>query len=1101
MAMFMMAMANQQRFNEHPLSRGLGSGAPIYGGTPVFMNQMFDGVPGLSGGPMGMLAGQLLQGMLPAFMAPSLIPGQYTPNQNLASHKLNARNFMQQRRAMELAAQSDEDTYYRLVRGAMRMTGTDPAADRVLDDRAHRDAGTIASIGSVIGPMFPELFDELHGVRGSAQMMARNIFEGGRYRFDPATGRLGMSGDAAGQMTNEIYKSLYGPGADLSRMRGIGAGQAGKMFDELTRRGFGPSATLDDAETQDDLARELSKSRSSIRSPELRALRDRLGVKDGDKDAMGKLQKGLDNLDQGSFDMAAQSFDSSRAAKTIEKMAGAVSAMRDIFGDIGRPNAPMIELLNGLHQLTQGGMSHMTPSQIEQSVRTTSAIARSTGLGIEGIMGFAGTAGDTLKSLGMSRALAPQIAQGSAAYGAAFGLSGQPTNFGALDKETASQLDIQLRARAAASPLSVRLASVAQFSDEFIRKDDKGNLVTGFADDTEAYALAAAIKAGESTYEWKGQIKRVSQSGESIKNILVDAGVNKNAANRAISRDAAAVEKYIERYKTGNIARGDQGEIDVKPTIATVFANAATTHLASRGLLKDNRNVSTDIGRAIFDELAAMHDSKSELLDAGREGDRNITVAKRVRARLGDKVKNISDEDLANIVQGAFATGEEAIKMMPDLGGYESLTGAFQLHGKRTERLQERIIAGSTAMANLQRTLSHLGQEKIAGRLSDYMQNVGPEGGNIREFIGSILGGVSTPETLGAAAGLMEQIGDLQSQYDTTSKDLKKDPKKLKIELDAIMDSMAAIIPDFNRALVGNLDELTPGARKVIEDYQKRQNAKGPREKLSPTREALNKAQASYRIAQEAAFAKVPAVQAAKAARDVAANRMQGINTLIRDRRNTPEINGIRSKLDATRARRAQIDKDIASVARTGDKTMLKKLREERGRLLKDESDLQNEYTVQIQDIEQTPGMDAVLKAKDAAAEDLTKAQSALDTAERSSLDTLKDPAVIKAKEALDKAKAASGIADKPDRGTGTSSTNVSSATSLSLPSLKEMKVTATNVTVAASPAAGGKDAATAKDAAAVEKDKKVSGTLTLLGLDKVFFAGLINDTADVRGA
>jgi hypothetical protein len=349
---------------EHPLTRAFG-GTPMYGGVPIQPSQMFDlsGIPGFSGNsPMSQMLGMLLQGFLPALMGPNYVPGQFAPTQNLFDHRYATQHFMQRRRAIETSSAADVETYFKLIRGMARMRGVEYEAGGEQEAAARRFAGDISMITPILGDMMPDLLDKMHGIRGSSQMMARSMFEAGRYQFDPASGRLGMSGDSAGSISKEVFNILYGPGADVSRMKSIGAGRAGQMYDELVRRGYGVPAALDEDESRMRLRRELARSPGDIRSPELRQRRRELlgdsGAGETDmlaaQDAFAKLGGAMDRMNPQAMDAALRSFNAAKAAQTIEKMSGAVAAMRDIFGDMGRPNAPMVELLNGLQAMTQG---------------------------------------------------------------------------------------------------------------------------------------------------------------------------------------------------------------------------------------------------------------------------------------------------------------------------------------------------------------------------------------------------------------------------------------------------------------------------------------------------------------------------------------------------------------------------------------------------------------------------------------------------------------------------------------------------------------------------------------------------------------------------
>jgi hypothetical protein len=771
--MMLMQQGGQPR--EHPLSRAFG-GTPMYGGIPMQPSQVFDFSRfGLgSGTPTGMMAGMVMQGMLPQLMGPNMTPGQFDPTQNFFDHRYSQQQFMDRRRSLEQASGADTETYFRMIRGAARMQGVDYAPGSAQEGQARRFAGDITRFAPIIGDMMPDTFDQLHGARGSAGMLSRQVSDAGRYMFDPASGRLGLSAESAGQMSKEVFGSLFGPGADLSRMRGLGAGRAGQLFGELQRRGLGPAAAMDQEEGMSMLRTELGRGTSNIRSTELQTMRRTLGRQvgvgedDTSKEAVEKINSALNDMgrnDPQAVATAMRSFNSSRVSKSIENMAGAVSAMRDIFGDMGRPNAPMLELVNGLQALTQGGMATMSPQRLEQSVRQTYAIAKYTGLGTEGMLGLAGTVSQGLESQGMSRALAPQIAQDTAAYGFGYGQAGQPRNFGTVDRDMATQMDARLRMGAARSPQAVRLAALMQFSDEFQRTGSDGKLTSGFADNTEAYAMSQAVRDGKQEYTFNGTRKSIFQSQSQMTRILSDAGVSRNEATQALTQNPAAAAKFIDRYNLTNPVRESQGDLDARQSFSGVMSNSFTSSLARTQLSRDRQQqLAQAAGPATFDITRELYDEKRELFDEGREGERNRAIAERLRTRLGRRADGVDDATLANAV-GSSLQNSEAFTQTPGSGfeGYRNfIGGVIGLNSRRNFQMQRTTVAAARQNAQGQQAASGIGQASPIARISDFLQSVGPGGGNIQELIGKALGGIDLkdiPPQLQSALQMLSGVG------------------------------------------------------------------------------------------------------------------------------------------------------------------------------------------------------------------------------------------------------------------------------------------------------------------------------------------------------
>lgn len=782
--MFMQqGMQNQQNSLFQSLSR-----PAMFAGVQQQPSQMFD-FGAMGGSQMGQLGGALLQGIMPQLMGPNYMPGQFTPTQNWFDHRYSTQYFAQQRAAMARASEADTETYFRMTRGMARTMGINWAEGSEQEKAARRFAGDLTGLANFIGPMMPDSLDAASGIRGSASIMAKSMFDAGRYGFDPATGRLGMSGESVGAMSRDIFNTLYAGNADISQMRGIGAGRAGQMYDELVRRGYGAPALIG----RDEITRQMKKDIGSsfpvsgINIP-------------GIGDLQASLNKQIDQMDPQAFDAASRSFNADKAAKTIKGMVGAVSAMRDIFGDMGRPNAPMVELINGLQALTQGGMSAMRPAELEMSVRNTYAMAKYTGLGLEGMLGFAGTASNALAGLGTSRGLAPKIAQDSAAWAFGFGLTGQPTGIGALDKERASQLDLQSRASAATSPQAIRLASLMRFGTELAGANPNG----GFIDKSEAAQIFEAVNLGKTTYGPDN--KSIFMAASDMQRILVAGGVDSTAAQMSLFRSAAAAAADVDRFGTGKLAREGQGRLDINPTLARSYMQSAGVTLGDR----NRGDLSREIGQALADEVQALYETEPDIFSNDRSKDRNKALVARLKGRLDPTLlAGMTDAQLENLVSNAYIAGDEDI-LNPNsrLRHLEGTKGALQLNSKRTLELQRKTAVEVASIAELQKSMSSLGQGTLLRRVSDMLQDVNPDGKSIQDMLFESIGGIKSKDIAGQLGGLFLQINDLATEYEKADEPRRK-------EIRATMERLA---PQATSLMGGDDSRLSQEAKNIIKN-------------------------------------------------------------------------------------------------------------------------------------------------------------------------------------------------------------------------------------------------------------------------------------------
>lgn len=227
----------------------------------------------------------------------------------------------------------------------------------------------------------------------------------------------------------------------LGQMHGFMAGQAGQIAEQLFQRGMLPQAIGaltpaervkliadnskdEDPATRRRLAEEFGKRDLMARDPDYaketpEKQREKLAanMREG-RNYVGKIDaamtaiKDFNGDDGGSveaiekmegFEAIAGNVDAKRSAAAIKKYAGAVAAVREIFGDNGNPNAPMPALLAALDHLSQGAAAQMDPQKIETSLRAMQQVARESGIGFEQMAGMSAQMGAMGDMLGISK--------------------------------------------------------------------------------------------------------------------------------------------------------------------------------------------------------------------------------------------------------------------------------------------------------------------------------------------------------------------------------------------------------------------------------------------------------------------------------------------------------------------------------------------------------------------------------------------------------------------------------------------------------------------------------------------------------------------------
>lgn len=729
---------------------------------------------GQNGALLQMLLPQLLSGFMRQY---GMQPSEFLPTQNYYDQLTSQSYHQQQQLAMSHASKQDLASLQRTLAGAVRMTTGQPltrAQQQQTFQMANDVQGFMPMLSMLLGP---ETVDQLMGGRGSAMQMAQSLHRGLRTARDPATGTFGMSGRSAGLMAEEIFSQLYGTERRSLEMQGISAGTAGRMFEELSTRGLMPTGSsymtpeqrLEDVGRRtfdEDQQRRMAEAMLTARGKPINE--DNIAFARGEISATQKKIKQAvasgDKIDLAALtDMAGAeemltTADAGRLSQKLKNMAGAVNAMRDIFGDAGRPNAPMRELINGLDALTQGGLASMSPGRVEQMVRLTRNLADSSGLGLQGIVGLTSQGANLSDKLNLDRSLAVTATQSSAAFSSAFRdtTRGDLPAFGALDAEKAMLLDQQLRVQAQASTTGSVMGTMVRLEQEgFLNRD------------SEAAAAARALRAGSTTYEFGGKQQRVPVSEPQFRALMERSGVDATFAQTMLE-DRFGSQEYIRDFGLGDLAREMQVDVDLTPRIGNMFSagigrqatqGKAMDLLRDRGLIRPGQEGAADYtafvrgasrtAAAKYMQLEPeVYKDKQKFKDA-MTGIVESSLRQQIKAAGGSDAD--ADELIKSMggLQGMEQAGaasravlQQQIRNSASWRGYQSEIGLLQMSGRPTMQAQRARMVEAASVAEMQSAMAGLGRTPPLARLVDTLQR-SPAGTPLGKMISEAFGGIS----------------------------------------------------------------------------------------------------------------------------------------------------------------------------------------------------------------------------------------------------------------------------------------------------------------------------------------------------------------------
>jgi len=596
----------------------------IFGGYQSNPGQMLGGLPGMNNSQFGMMLQMMMQPLLSQMYGSyGLMPGQFMPTQNLDDLKRNRDFNMAQQAAMARAAEADQKTWFNNLRGANKLAGTG-YSEQQLQTMAG-DITKILPMASMLLP--PSLFSQLHGPADSTVLMSQQIGQTGRYSFDPITGMPGYSAKTMGDLAGRLQKGLYGQGADPSAMHGIRGVHATQLLDEMQLRGMVGRAPVSSADMM--LAAKDPKMEEQVRTLQAHHMADK-----------------------------------------VKGMSGVVSAMREIFGDLGHPNASFPELMNGLEALTQGGVATMGKDRMERIVRTMHRMSQTADITMDQQFQLVGVAGQMAEQHGLDRRFAGENVNSAVAFAHAYGATGGADLgvWGSLSKPQMMMSFLGRRTRAETSALATRYNAVMAIAEELNVKPG-----SDFAN------LAEAIKHGKETAMIGGvetNVNSLMDNATLQKLAMKDTPGLSAQGFHTILHNVKYNRQYGEKHResTDLVMRSQMAEVSRNVTAI------ARTHLGAK-------LAGTGISDATLDQLAKLtNDSVFALSDQELKDPRlrNKKLAGLVWQKLTPEQQQAvgGEENLMELGTMSIGAIEKYITDNPqaahDFGGTTGLIQAFR---------------------------------------------------------------------------------------------------------------------------------------------------------------------------------------------------------------------------------------------------------------------------------------------------------------------------------------------------------------------------------------------------------------------------------------
>lgn len=397
--------------------------------------------PELMNDPMGLMVAMFGMPLVQQAAGPANFVPHFTPAQALTDQFMASRYQRDTMQSMNAASQQGNAAVASRMLG-LRSLVTDAPATKLNREQASQFAAMLnnpiakAVMGSVVGP--ENLEAVMFGRKGDPNALDAAATRMNFFRRDTMGGTR-MTAQSMSEFSTNLHAHLYGEGANLGDMHGFMAGQTGQLVENLYQRGALPQALgqLSPAERvraisengrdertmkrlaeqfghsemmkQDSYSQATTEERKKMldaRMPEFtKRMENTFGEIDRFRAGDRRAKSAQDIEKMEGYGLAARNVDAVRVGEVAKKYTGAIDAVREIFGDNGRADAPMQELINALDHLSSGSVNQVGATKVENVMRQMRVAARDTGMGFEQLAGLSAQMSAHGDTLGLARPL------------------------------------------------------------------------------------------------------------------------------------------------------------------------------------------------------------------------------------------------------------------------------------------------------------------------------------------------------------------------------------------------------------------------------------------------------------------------------------------------------------------------------------------------------------------------------------------------------------------------------------------------------------------------------------------------------------------------
>ena len=542
-----------------------------------------------------------------------------------------------------LRMQQQSADYARAIRGSFDWTdgAVSPDMSTMIDtlrgaaanfNMPFNEVATEASLRHIsrfLGPSWgPKLGNTLGAGRSQASIVG-GLFLAGQGLVDPRSGSMGWSADMADAAGRDLY-------------RGLGFADKDPMVWRRATRGF-------DSEQVGDITREMTR-------------------------------RGM--LSESDYQARPDGTVNTRAAQQkIKDATKALSVVREMFGEAGQEGT-ISDFWNVLEKVSSGAMYQMSGDRVEMQMRKLKEAARTSGVGLEGMVAMAGMTGSLFQQMGLPMSWAMNATTEALLFKSATGAMGYGTP--AWGRESGEQMmagRTQLEAANRNAAITGRFGLVRRLDAEYghrMTAEQRAN-VRGLIAQIESGAAPSSLVGGE---------------GTALRAIADASGLSPEAL-RELSQQTDRNRMFADQYDPGGLSAA--GIDAARQNLGSVLTSSRDLVLGRQ--LRDFGVNSRTSGahslvRGLSDVMDSIYRTAGENgLDMRNEDVRRAAVVPAMRRKLEEMAAagnqaaimalrsstNI-DADLAAAESSAMGMADVTIRQLS--GGRD---GAFSLYERTSD--------------------------------------------------------------------------------------------------------------------------------------------------------------------------------------------------------------------------------------------------------------------------------------------------------------------------------------------------------------------------------------------------------------------------------